>query len=324
MRRKSLFFLSLAAILGIILYSLGGWGFDWDLFFSSLWNVQPVWLAVSIALTFLTYVFRGLRWQVLLSPLKAIPMGLLVSTNVIGFSAIFVLGRAGEVIRPLWLTRREHIPLTASVATVIIERFLDALMVIALFGWALLLVKLPSAADHTVRLMKDAAWVMVASSIGALVFLFFFRSNIERIVRYIPFAKLTSVLRNFSKGLSFLEQGRSLILATAHSLSLWIVIALQFWFMLLGMNFHFSVPAATLVMVGSAIGSIAQVPGIGGGFQAGYVFCMRTFFGVPPEQAIASSLVAWASSYIPTVIVAAWYMISHGLSLKDLRAATAE
>src|SRR5207249_4509817 len=157
-------------------------------------------------------------------------------------------------------------------------------------------------------------------SIGVLVFLFFFRSNIERIVRYIPFAKLTSVLRNFSKGLSFLEQGRSLILATAHSLSLWIVIALQFWFMLLGMNFHFSVPAATLVMVGSAIGSIAQVPGIGGGFQAGYVFCMTTFFIVPAEKAIATSLVAWVSSYVPAVLAGGFYMQFHGLCLKDVRA----
>src|SRR4029079_12468038 len=104
----------------------------------------------------------------------------------------------------------------------------------------------------------------------------------------------------------------------------WIVIVLQFWFMLLGMNFHFSVSGATLIMVGAAIGSIAQIPGIGGGFQAGYVFCMSTFFGVPTEQAIASSLIAWVSQYVPTVVAGGVYMISHGLSLKDLRTATAE
>jgi hypothetical protein len=52
----------------------------------------------------------------------------------------------------------------------------------------------------------------------------------------------------------------------------------QFWFMLLGMNFRFSIAAATLVMVGAAVGSVAQLPGIGGGFQALYIFCMTTFF----------------------------------------------
>jgi uncharacterized protein (TIRG00374 family) len=261
---------------------------------------------------------------VLLNPLKAIPMGPLISTNVLGFSAIYLIGRAGELVRPLWLTRREHVPLTASVATIIVERFLDSLMLIALFGGALLLVKLPSAAEHTVALMKNTAWIMVAGSVAALFFFFIFRSNVERIVRYVPIARLALLLKSFAEGLSFLDKGRSLGLALVHSVLVWAVIVLQFWFMLLGMNFHFSISAATLVMVGAAIGSIAQVPGIGGGFQAGYVFCMTTFFIVPPEQAIATSLVAWISSYVPTVLVGGLYMASHGLSLKELRAVPVE
>jgi uncharacterized membrane protein YbhN (UPF0104 family) len=131
-------------------------------------------------------------------------------------------------------------------------------------------------------------------------------------------------LRSFSEGLSFLDRGRSFGLAIIHSVFVWIVIVLQFWFMLLGMNFRFSISAATLVMVGAAIGSIAQVPGIGGGFQAGYIFCMTTFFIVPPEQAIATSLVAWVSSYVPTVLAGGLYMVSHGVSLKDLKAVPVE
>jgi hypothetical protein len=251
-------------------------------------------------------------------------MGPLISTNVLGFCAIYLLGRPGELVRPLWLTRRERVPLTASVATIIVERVLDSLMLIALFGLALLLVQLPSAADHTLALMKRAAWVMVAGSLAAMVFLFFFRSNVDRIIRYVPFAKLTPLLKNFAEGLSFLDRTRSFGLVLVQSVMVWLVITLQFWFMLLGMNFRFSASAATLIMVGAAIGSVAQVPGIGGGFQAGYVFCMTTFFGVPAEQAIASSLIAWVSQYVPTVLAGGYYMISHGLSLRDLRTATAE
>jgi len=227
-------------------------------------------------------------------------------------------------VRPLWLTRQERIPLTASFATIIVERVLDTLMIIALFGLALLVVQLPSKAEHTLTLMKNTAWLMVAGSAAAMVSLFFFRSNIDRIIRFVPFEKIAKLLRNFAEGLSFLDQTRSFSLALVHSVVVWIVVVLQFWFMLLGMNFQFSVSAATLVMVGAAIGSVAQIPGIGGGFQAGYVFCMTTFFIVPPEQAIATSLIAWISSYVPTVLAGGLYMISHGLSLKDLRTATAE
>src|SRR5262245_4515628 len=167
MSRKSLFFLCLAAIGGYFLYRLGSWGFDWSLFWSSLWNVQPWWLGASIAITMLTYVARAFRWQVLLNPLKSVSMGPLISTNLLGFSAIYLFGRPGEVVRPLWLTRREQIPLTASVATIIVERVLDTLMLIGLFGLALLLVDLPAAAEHTMKLMKNAAWIMVAGSGGA-------------------------------------------------------------------------------------------------------------------------------------------------------------
>jgi len=324
MNRKLLFLLVLMVIIVLASYWLVGRDFSWPLFVSSLWNVQPIWLTASIVATLLTYVARAFRWQVLLNPVKSIRMGQLISTNVLGFSAIYLIGRAGELVRPLWLTRRERIPLTASVATILVERVLDTLMLIALFGWALFLVKLPSAAVQTITLMKNGAWLLVAGSIGGMIFLFFFRSNVERITRYVPIARLARLLRSFAEGLSFLDRGRSFGLAIAHSFLVWIVIVLQFWFMLLGMNFHFSISAATLVMVGAAIGSIAQIPGIGGGFQAGYVFCMTTFFIVPAEQAIATSLVAWVSCYVPTVLAGGLYMLSHGLSLKDLRAVPVE
>jgi len=322
--RKSLFLLSLAVAAAIVAYRLSGWDFDWSLFFSSLWNVHPGWLVASIIATYATYVTRAFRWQILLNPLKPIPIGPLITATVVGFSAIFVLGRPGELVRPLWIARREHTSLTASVATIIVERFFDSVMLILLFGWSLLFVHLPAAADATLRLMKDAAWVMLIGSVAAIVFMFFFRSNIDRIVGFIRFDRIGRLLRSFSQGLSFLQRGSSLGWILFHSFLTWVLITLQFWTMMLGMNFRFSLEAATLVMVGAALGSIAQVPGIGGGFQAGFVFCMTTFFQVPAEQAIATSLVAWVASYVPTVAMAGYYMISHGLSLKDLRTATAE
>jgi glycosyltransferase 2 family protein len=324
MNRKSFLFLCLAAIGIYLLYKLSAWGFDWSLFISSLENVQPGWLAASIFATMLTYVARAFRWQVLLNPLKSVRMGPLITTNLLGFSAIYLIGRPGEVVRPLWLTRQARIPLTASVATVIVERVLDTLMLIALFGWALLVVQLPSNAAHTITLMKNAAWVMVATSVAAIILLFFFRSNVDRINRYVPFKKLHSLLKNFSEGLSFLDRRRSFLLALVHSAVVWTTIVLQFWFMLLGMNFNFPVSAATLIMVGAAIGSVAQLPAVGGGFQALYIFFMTTFFGIPAERAVASALIAWISQSVPTIVAGGVYMITHGLSLKDLRTATVD
>jgi uncharacterized membrane protein YbhN (UPF0104 family) len=172
--------------------------------------------------------------------------------------------------------------------------------------------------------MKSKAWVIVGGSALTMLFLFVFRSRIDQVIDFVPFAKIADLLRKFSAGLSFLDETRSFALALFHSLVVWTVIVLQFWFMLLAMNFRFSVSAATLVMVGTAIGSVAQIPGIGGGFQLAFAFCMTTFFLVPAEQAAAASLIAWVSSYVPTVLAGIYYMVSRGVSLKDLRTVPAE
>src|SRR2546427_8819172 len=72
MNRKSLFLLILTVIIAVGFYRFIGWDFNWSLFVSSLWNVQPGWLTASIAATLLTYVARAFRWKVLLNPLKSI------------------------------------------------------------------------------------------------------------------------------------------------------------------------------------------------------------------------------------------------------------
>src|SRR2546423_8305756 len=110
MSRKSLFFLCLATIAAFVIYRFLRPEFNWTLFLSSLWNVQPGWVAASIVATLLTYMTRAFRWQVLLNPLKSISLGPLISANVLGFSAIYLFGRPGELVRPLWLTRTEGIP----------------------------------------------------------------------------------------------------------------------------------------------------------------------------------------------------------------------
>jgi uncharacterized protein (TIRG00374 family) len=266
-----------------------GWDFDWSAFFSTLWTVHPGWLTASVAATLLGYVFRAFRWQVLLEPLRSIRIRPLLVSTLVGFSAIYVFGRAGELVRPIWLTRREKIPMTASVATIVVERFLDSLMLIAFFAWSLIFIDLAATAGdatYAIALMKKAAGVMAFGTTAAIVFMFLFRANIERVVQYVPFARVRSLARGFAEGLSSLQRGQSLVLAVVHSFILWLLIGLQFWFLLLAMNFNFSIQAATLVLVAAAIGSIAQVPGIGGGFQAGFIFCMTTFFAVPAEQAI--------------------------------------
>jgi uncharacterized protein (TIRG00374 family) len=319
MSRKWFIFLVLCVIAAIIAYRAAGWTFDWALFFSTIRNIQWGWLTMSILVTVITFFLRAFRWQELLAPVKKIDLGPIFTTTVMGFSAIFLLGRAGELVRPLWLARRQKVSVSASFATIIVERFLDSTMLIGLFAWALLTVKVSAESAHELAAMKNAAWYIVVASAGAIALLFFFRFHVDLVVRYIPFRKLASQVENFGHGLTFLQSGRSFAVVVFHSVMLWIAIALQAWLTMKGMNFDLPFAATTLVMVGAAIGSVAQIPGIGGGFQVAFVFCLTSFFRIPKEAALSAAMIAYLANNLPTLAATIPCMLKDGLTIKEIR-----
>lgn len=317
MRRKLLFFLGFTALItaAILLFQRD---FDSELFFESFRNVRPGWLLASVAATFVSYAIRALRWQILLKSLKLIPLGSLVSATLLGFSAIYALGRAGEFVRPVWIARKEEISTTGSFAAILLERVFDLLMLLLLFALSLAVVRLPIGAEEAATLLSQAAWVLLVIAVSALGASILFEKYVPIVAGKLTEGRIRSLLLTFGEGLAATSNLRNLGLVTGYSLLMWLGLALQSWVMLVGLGFDMTIVAATLIMVGSALGSIAQVPGIGGGFQAGFVFCLTGLFSVPLETAIAASLVAWILNYAPTIVVAAVYMIWKGISTDEL------
>src|SRR5687767_9370974 len=80
-------------------------------------------------------VLRALRWQYLLAPIGHARFAPAFRSTTIGFAASAVLpARAGEVIRPYLLARHEGLSATATFATIIIERLLDAVTCVILLA----------------------------------------------------------------------------------------------------------------------------------------------------------------------------------------------
>ena len=317
MGRKLLVLLTLAAF-AVAAYLLLRQDFDTGLFLESFTNVRPIWLVASTVLTFVSYVIRAFRWQILLISMKLIRMTSLVGATILGFAVIYLLGRAGEFARPVWIARREGIALAGSFATIVVERVFDTLMLIVLFTATVGVVRGETGAPGAIDLLTTSVRLLLALSSIALLAFILFRAHVSSIARRLPFERLSATLERFGDGLAIMGSWRNVGLTTVYSVLLWLGIALQFWLMLVGLNLEFTFREATLVLVASALGSIAQVPGIGGGFQAGFIFCLTTFFLVPLETAVGASLVAWFVTYVPTIVVAAIYMTWKGISARDL------
>ena len=74
----------------------------------------------------------------LLKPLRPHPdMRNLLSATVIGFTAVTLLGRPGEFVRPYLISVKERVPFTSQIAAWVLERIFDLLMALLIFGFAL-------------------------------------------------------------------------------------------------------------------------------------------------------------------------------------------
>src|SRR5216684_6640087 len=128
---RTLIVLALAvALLGLVLYNVdlrGVW--------REILNAQPEWLAFSLATMFVNLAIRAWRWQYLLEPLGTPSFGNAFRATAVGFAASSILpARAGEVIRPYFLARHEHMSATGAFATIVLERLLDVVTVLTLLA----------------------------------------------------------------------------------------------------------------------------------------------------------------------------------------------
>ena len=117
-------------VLSIGLLALFLRGAHLDVVWTEIKQADPWMIALSAAVTVMTMVLRALRWQYLLEPIGHARFAAAFRTTIIGFAASAVLpARAGEVIRPYLLARQEGLSATATFATIIVERLLDAVTV---------------------------------------------------------------------------------------------------------------------------------------------------------------------------------------------------
>ena len=112
----------------------------------------------------LGYVIRAIRWKYLLSPLGQVSLGVALHSTMIGFAVNAILpGRVGELLRPYLLARQERLSVSAVVATVLVERVLDLVAILVMFGLSVVIFE-PGFVDANESIM---AGINAGASIAA-------------------------------------------------------------------------------------------------------------------------------------------------------------
>lgn len=309
-------------------------GFESAEFWSSIRHVDWRWMAATAALMLLAYYGRALRWAVMIEPLCPHPhVWSLFKATTVGFTAVVLLGRPGELVRPYLIAQSERVPFASQLAAWLIERVYDILMVVGLFGFALAyLGRKGDDAPRAARLaMQTGGWVAGLGAVLCLLVLFALHrwsgdlhtrlSDVLKAVGVSVPPSLEEKLLALSDGLHATRRLSSVIRLLAWSVLEWAIIAAGYitFFRAFPETAGFSL-AQTLVYVGFvAFGSILQIPGIGGGIQVVSTVVLVEFFGLRLESATGISILVWAVAMLLVVPIGLAFALHDGIRLAKLK-----
>jgi uncharacterized protein (TIRG00374 family) len=330
---------AIALILILLAYRTRGLNFRWDLFWSTLDQVEWSWLGVSICLILLSNVGRALRWQVMLRPFgRTLGVGKLTSDTAIGLTAVVLLGRVGEVVRPYLIAIQTGLPLSSQAAAWLLERTLDLLVVLLFFGFALLWVPLHRHHfDPQIQtVLATGGYVFGAMGAVCLLLLLAFRNPARRAqqrilsaLTFLPagqYARAERMLDAFSTGVECTRNRPLLALLVAYTGLEWAIIVASCSALMRGFAVTRQLgPMDVLVLLGFiSLGSVVQVPGLGGGMQVATVLALTRIYGVPLEAASGVAILFWVVSSLAIIPFGFACAFHEGLNWSKLKLLSAK
>jgi hypothetical protein len=329
--------LGILAMLASVLFVVYRWrhsGFAWGKFVAVFTNVSWSWLALALALILATYVGRAMRWEIMLRPLTSkVRLWRLVVATCIGFTAVVLFGRAGEPVRPYLIARKEGVSFSSQVAAWLVERILDLLMVLFIFGIALTQISRSGIqpGPHIQSALEAAgllAGITGALSLALLLGLRYFRGSIRtRLMDSLSFLpdpihqRVSRFLHAFEEGMQSTQRQSFVWLLVAYTVIEWLVVAGSFFcvFRAFPATAGMRVTDVIIALGFVCFGSVLQIPGVGGGMQIATVLVLTEFYGVSLEAASGIALVLWIITFVVIVPLGLVLAFHEGIKWRSLR-----
>jgi uncharacterized protein (TIRG00374 family) len=292
----------------------------------SVQSAQYLWLLPGIAVYFVGVWVRSWRWHYMLRPLKKIPTRTMFPIVTIGYMGNNIYpARAGEVLRAVILKQREGVPVSASLATVIVERIFDGVVMLG-FVFVNLSELAQLTGDSGVVGQMDIRTIAIAGTVvfvGALlVFLLaaMFPHTTELILdRLLPILpqrfriKVKDIALKFLSGLESLRSPVEALMIFLTTVIIWLLETAKYWFVMHA--FGFSVSFFGLMLMNGIVNlatTLPSAPGYVGTFDAPGI-AVLTAYGVPGEIAAGYTLVLHAALWFPITLLGAFFYLRQPL-----------
>jgi uncharacterized protein (TIRG00374 family) len=337
--RKLVFVVLGLCVLGFLLYRSSGFinlaDFSGAKLLLAIRTANPFYLLLSFVAIYACYALRALRWEVFQKNLGPSRFWTIYKLTLAGFSATFLLGRAGEPVRPLLMARKEKLPVADMFGLYVLERLFDTASTAVIAGLGLVLYQSHARADGGTNTLATAAKttgsLLCIGVLIALAFLVYLRLHgtalLERRLQdWLPLpgwkSTLARIVLGFVRGVQTIRTWADLAMAVAYSAAHWFLVLLIFVWVshsLGGSLSNIGLGDALLLLAFTLVGSALQLPGVGGGSQLACFLAYTTVFGVEKEPAAAAAILIWLITFAAGSLAGIPLLISEGMSLGELR-----
>jgi uncharacterized protein (TIRG00374 family) len=312
----------IGVLISIVFIWLALRGLRLEEFWDAVHQANYIWLVPGIAVYFVGVWVRAWRWHYLLGPIKKIPTTTMFPITTIGYMGNNVYpARAGEVLRAVILKRKEGVSVSASLATIIVERIFDGVVMLAF-----VFVNLPELAKLTgssgfVGNIQQVAIIGTGVFLGALaVFLLagmFPQRTTFRLVPRRLHDRILSLMNKFLEGLASLRSPFNVLMVFFTSVIIWLLETGKYWFVMHA--FNFSVSFFGLMLMNGIVNlatTIPSAPGYIGTFDAPGI-AVLTAYGVEQATAAGYTLVLHVALWLPITLLGAYYLAREGITWTD-------
>src|SRR6266851_5654633 len=309
--RKLLVVVAVLLALGYAIYRSSGMiqgaSFSGTKLLQAVRGANPYLLILSVVVIYLCYALRSLRWQLFQGNLGSSHFWTIYKMTLAGFCAVFLLGRAGEPVRPLLLARKEKLPIADMSGIYALERIFDLVSAAVIAAIGLFLYRSHAPAGQNASALQTAAKttgsVLFAGVIVAVAVLVYLRLHgtallkrrLQAVIAVHSWkAKFARIVLGFARGVQTIRTWGQLALAVLYSTAHWFLVLLVYLWVshsFSGKLAGISLSDAMLVLAFTLVGSAVQVPGVGGGSQAGSIIAYTAIFGVEREPAVAAAII---------------------------------
>lgn len=307
---------------------------DWQLVRASLSRANAWYLTAAVLIICIGYLLRAIRWQVLLSPITPSSLKELFATTTVGYAGVFFLGRAAEIIRPMWLPMRDkRVRPSAAVVTLGMERVFDFASLISFFAFNILFFTPQPGRESEFEFVEIVGFLMLGGIVAGFVFLFFYQRISDRFIGWTEVAceklripnrirrMIVSILKHLAAAVGILRNLRQFLLATFWTLMLWFSIAVPTWLVLLAFDMPFTFAESLFIMGIATFSSLIPTPGgAAGAFHTGTAASLLFLnSNINREDAAAVSIAMHLVYFAPAIVFGLYYFVHGDISVERFR-----